>query len=72
MITGTLVMSPITIFILNTIFNSWLFVILSILSLIMTLYYEFNVKKDPEKAFQNVRLSISYFLIIVLLFSIIK
>lgn len=72
MITGTLIMFPMTIFILNSIFDDWSFVALSTLSFVMTLYYEFNVKNNPEKAFQNVRLSISYFLILVLLFSIIK
>lgn len=70
MITGTLIMFPVTIFILNTIFKNWLFIILSFLSLIMTSYYEFNVEKNPEGAFQNVRLAIFYFLFIVLLFSI--
>jgi len=72
MIIGTLIMFIVTIFILNTIFNNWLFVVLSLLSLFVILYYEFNLKKKPETAFQNIRLSIFYLLLMIMLFSLIK
>ena len=72
MLVGTLIMFIITIFILDAIFNNWLFIAFSSLSLLVILYYEFNFKKKPETAFQNIRLSIFYLLLIIILFSLFK
>lgn len=71
MITGTLIMFIITMYFLNLTINNFLFLIFSLPFIFTTLYNEIRLK-NPEIAFQNIRLSAFYFLLIIILFSVLR